>query len=93
LDPKHYDFDNNLGFVLSKLGNVGSGLENLEEALQINPDSSEARFQLAAVLRSMGERDKAREELKLFRAKKTGKSRQETVARTKADQPINTYKQ
>jgi len=46
---------------------------------------------MAAVLRSMGERDKAREELKLFEQKKQ-ESRQETVAENES-RPSQSYLQ
>jgi len=91
LDPKHYDVRYNLGFVLAKLGKLAAALENLEKALQINPDSSEARFQLQAYCARWASETRHVKSLKLFEQKKQ-ESRQETVARTKADQ-ANQYLQ
>ena len=53
--------------------------------MQLNPASSEARFQLAAVLRSLGQEQKARKELEDFQEKKQ-QSVKENVAGTKVNQ-------
>ena len=57
----------------------------LEKALQLNPASSEARFQLASVLRSLGQKDQANEELKVFQQKKAETVKQD-VAGVKVNQ-------
>ena len=71
--------------TLAKLGKPAEARVQLEKALQLNPDSSEARFQLASVLRSLGQKDQANEELKIFQQKKE-ESVKEDVAGTKVNQ-------
>src|SRR5207253_1505060 len=59
--------------------------KQLEIALKLKPDSSDARFQLAAVLRTLGEREQAHEELQTFETEKR-ESISQNVAETKANQ-------
>src|SRR5207245_4786372 len=57
----------------------------LENAVHLNSVSNEARFQLAAVLRSLGQEQRARKELEDFQEKKQ-QSVKENVAGTKVNQ-------
>ena len=73
----------NLGFVLAKQGRAQEALPHLQKALELHPDSSEARYQLASVLRALNQTERAREQLKQFELEKQ-QGVQENVAAVKA---------
>ncbi len=62
----HYD----LGFVLLKEGKAKEALPQLQRAIKIRPDSAEAHFQLASVLRALNMPAEAGKELDEFRQQK-----------------------
>jgi len=60
----------NYGFVLARLDQLTEARRHLEKARTLEPDSEEAQFQLATVLRKLGEGDAARRELAEFEQRK-----------------------
>src|SRR5260370_27134884 len=58
------------GVLVAKMGKAVEARDQLETALKLRPNSSDARFQLAAVLRVMGEHEQARAELQTFEKEK-----------------------
>src|SRR5206468_227947 len=92
MDPNYYDVRYNLGFVLAKLGKPREALPHLQKALELHPDSSEARFQLAGVLRALNQTDLARKELRQFETEKQ-QGVQENVAAVKATDANRLFQQ
>lgn len=90
INPDHYNARYFLGFALVRLDKPLAARAQLEKALQLNPGSSEARFQLAVTLRSLGLQDQAREEFKIIQQKKEEAFELGTVTTTlnKANQSL-----
>jgi Flp pilus assembly protein TadD len=59
MNPSEYGSHYGLGFVLAREGKLQEALPQLQRALELRPDSSEARFQLANVLKALGRKDEA----------------------------------
>jgi tetratricopeptide (TPR) repeat protein len=92
INPNDYDARYNLDFILLKLGKPAAAHEQPRKGVvQLNPESSEARFQLAAALRSLGQQDLTSDELKIVQQNKEQSVRAD-VAGAKADQ-ANQYLQ
>src|ERR1019366_4347514 len=64
----HYE----LGFVLARNEKPNEALPHLQKAVAINPSDSSAQFQLAAVLRALGDDARSREATNRFKASKSG---------------------
>ena len=83
--PDDYDVRYNLGFVLAKLARPLEALPHLEKAKQLRPDSTEARFQLATVLKALKQDERARVEFQFVEQQKR-RTAMENVAGTKSNQ-------
>jgi Tfp pilus assembly protein PilF len=70
MQPERYDIRYNLGFVLIRLGRNEEAARHLKKALELNPRSSEARYQLARALRGFEQHERAQAELKIFEQQK-----------------------
>jgi tetratricopeptide (TPR) repeat protein len=65
MNPNHYNARYNLGLAYSRLQQNEAAREQFEKAA-LDPTQAEAHFHLAQVLRSLGQADRAQEQLKLF---------------------------
>ncbi len=66
VNPQHYATRYNLGLVHSLSGEPAAARTQLEKAIQLDPASAEAHFQLASVLRSLSLQDEARIQLTMY---------------------------
>jgi tetratricopeptide (TPR) repeat protein len=66
IDPKYYNVRYNLGLVLLALKDFAGAREQFEKALALGATEPEVRFKYATALRTMGETEKAKEQLKLY---------------------------
>lgn len=66
LRPDHFDVQFNLGVTLAKLHHLAEAKERLTRAEGLAGASPEVHFQLAGVLRSMGEAEAADDQRKLY---------------------------
>jgi tetratricopeptide (TPR) repeat protein len=70
-NPKEFQAQYQLGFVLARNQKPKQALEHLEKAVALKPLDSTAQFQLAAVLRTLGETSRAREVAAKFNQSKS----------------------
>jgi tetratricopeptide (TPR) repeat protein len=67
IDPKHAAAALQLGIVHSEQGAYGDAISDYQKALAANPEMEEAHYRLAQAYRQIGESEKAKEELRLYR--------------------------
>jgi Flp pilus assembly protein TadD len=68
LDPNVSGARYNLGVVLAHLKDAAGAKAQLQKALELGASEAEIHFQLAQVLRTLGENEQAAEQLKLYQA-------------------------
>jgi tetratricopeptide (TPR) repeat protein len=66
LEPNFFNSRYNLGMVLALLHEWKEAKENLEKAIELDMPGPEVHFELATVLHSLGENDRANQEMQLF---------------------------
>jgi Flp pilus assembly protein TadD len=69
LDPNDYDPRVNLGLVLVELHDPAGAKIQLEKALDLGNDGTQVHFELAKVLRTLGETEAAKQQLALYQQK------------------------
>jgi tetratricopeptide (TPR) repeat protein len=67
LNPNYYYSHYNLGLVLAQFQDAAGAKEQFTRALELGAAEPEAHFELAKVLRTLGETDAAQEQLTLYR--------------------------
>jgi tetratricopeptide (TPR) repeat protein len=67
LNPGFYNSHYNLGVVLEQQQDAAGAREQFKKAIELGANEPEVRFELAKVLRTLGETDEAQEQLKLYR--------------------------
>jgi len=85
LIPEHFDAQYNLGIVLNGCGRSCRSACTSGEAVQLDPSSTEARFRLAGLLRSLGLHDEAQQQLAIYQRNIKDRAKKD-VAATKANQ-------
>lgn len=80
IQPNHYDVTYNLGVALAKLHQPAAARDQLQKAIVLNHEASEAHFQLAAVLRTLGDTESAHRELEIYQRQMQAKSTREQGA-------------
>jgi tetratricopeptide (TPR) repeat protein len=66
LNPGFYNSHYNLGLVLEHLQDAAGAREQFQKAIELGANEPEVRFELAKVLRTLGETDEAQKQLKLY---------------------------
>jgi len=66
LHPDFYNSHYNLGLVLEQLQDAAGAREQFQRAIELGANEPEVRFELAKVLRTLGETDEAQKQLKLY---------------------------
>ena len=66
LNPGFYNSHYNLGVVLEQLQDPAGAREQFKKAIELGANEPEVRFELAKVLRTLGETEEAQEQLKLY---------------------------
>jgi tetratricopeptide (TPR) repeat protein len=66
LNPGFYNSHYNLGVVLEQLQNAAGAKEEFKRAIELGANEPEVRFELARVLRTLGETAEAQEQLKIY---------------------------
>jgi tetratricopeptide (TPR) repeat protein len=84
-NPAYYNSRYNLGVVLAQLKDFKGAKEQLEKALALGAVEPEVHFELATVLRNLGESQQAQEELKVYQQDSKANA-QRTLAVGKAGQ-------
>jgi Flp pilus assembly protein TadD len=69
LNPSDYNSRVNLGLVLGQLDDAAGAKLQLEKAVELGATEAQVRFELAKVLRTLGENDEAQKQLKLYQQK------------------------
>jgi protein O-GlcNAc transferase len=64
LKPEYPEAHNNLGLLLLRQGRAAEALPHLEETVRLDPESQQAREDLADCLRALGRREEAPQELR-----------------------------
>jgi Flp pilus assembly protein TadD len=85
LNPNHYNSRYNYGVVLDQLKDPAGARIQLEKAIELGAQEPEIRFELAKVLRTLGETEQAQEQLKLYQTALKGRA-DRTVAAQKSTQ-------
>ena len=83
LDPDHYSIRYNLGFTLEQLQDNAGAKAELKKAVELDTTEPEAHFELAKVLRKLGETDAAQQQLALYQKQVKDKS-DHTIAAQKS---------
>jgi tetratricopeptide (TPR) repeat protein len=68
MDPSLANLHENLGITLSRLHETADAKTQLEQAITLGDKDPETHFELAAVLRSLGDADGARQEMARYQA-------------------------
>ncbi len=66
LNPGFYNSHYNLGVVLEQQQDAAGARQQFQKAIELGANEPEVRFELAKVLRTLGETDEAQEQLKLY---------------------------
>ena len=66
LNPAFYNSHYNLGVVLEQLQDAAGARGQFQKAIELGANEPEVRFELAKVLRTLGETEEAQEQLKLY---------------------------
>lgn len=66
LNPDFYNSHYNLGVVLEQLQDATGARDQFKKAIELGANEPEVRFELAKVLRTLGETEKAQEQLKIY---------------------------
>jgi len=66
LDPNNYIPRVNLGVVLAQLQDAAGARDQLQKAIELGASEPQVHFDLAKVLRTLGETDEAQRQLKLY---------------------------
>ena len=66
LNPGFYNSHYNLGVVLEQLQDLAGAKEQFKKAIELGANEPEVRFELAKVLRTLGETEEAHEQLKIY---------------------------
>src|SRR3984885_9338167 len=74
LNPSHTESRRNLGSVLAQLKDPQGAREQLQKAIDLGDEDPAVRFELAAVLRTLGETQEAENQLKIYKQEAQKKS-------------------
>lgn len=85
MNPKYPDSQRLLGLTLAKLGDPGGAREHLEKAIVLGDDQPEVHYDLAKVFQSLGDKEHAAEQLRLYQSLKNAQS-DKTQAAGKAEE-------
>jgi tetratricopeptide (TPR) repeat protein len=85
LNPNHYNSRYNYGVVLEQLKDIAGAKVQFEKAIELGAQEPEIRFELAKVLRTLGETEQAQEQLKLYQQALKGRA-DRTLAAQKSTQ-------
>lgn len=66
LNPKFYNSHYNLGVVLEQLQDAAGAKKQFKKAIELGANEPEVRFELAKVLRTLGETEEAQEQLRIY---------------------------
>ncbi|MGA3032799.1 MAG: tetratricopeptide repeat protein [Terracidiphilus sp.] len=85
LDPNNSDLRVNLGLVQVELNDPAGAKVQLEKALALGRDEPQVHFELAKVLRTLGETDAAQQQFALFQQKRKQESDRAIAVSTAAE--------
>jgi Flp pilus assembly protein TadD len=74
LNPSHMETRRNLASVLAQLKDPQGAREQLQKAIDLGDEDPAVRFELAAVLRTLGENQEAENQLKIYKQEAQEKS-------------------
>ncbi len=74
MNPGHVESRRNLGSVLAQLNDPKGAQEQLQKAIDLGDEDPAVRFELAAVLRTLGENQEAENQLKIYKQEAQEKS-------------------
>ena len=92
INPDFYNSHYNLGVVLAELKDLKEAEAQFKKAIELGAVEPEVRFELAKVLRTLGENDAAQEQLKLYqqRLKEEADQSLAILKSTQAEEAVKT---